>query len=328
MTVIIPLAGRGTRLRPLSWSIPKPLLPCGGDTVLGWIFKSIKTLSPEKIVLVIGYKGDLIRDWVNKNYGNLPVEWVVQEEPEGLGQAVWEAGRFVLPESEVLIYLGDTIFDLDWSLIKAGKENIIGVRKVKDPERFGIVKVKGDKVLDLVEKPANPPSNLAVVGLYYIKKWKLLHRHLDLMIEKGIKTQGEYQLTDGLKYMLKKENIDLKTLLISKWYDCGTIDSLLVTNSSILKDYSSWFQDKNPIENHSYISCSSKLEDSNIGPFVTIGQNSFIESSDIRNSIVGDTVKIVNSDIYDSVIGNGSEIVNVRGKVIVGSNSVFTGKEN
>ncbi len=327
MTVIIPLAGYGIRLRPLSFSIPKALLLCGGDTVLGWILESIDSLSPSEIVLVIGYKGDVIRDWVREHYGNLPIKWVVQEEAKGLGHAVWMAKEVVSPESEVLIYLGDSIFDLEWDIIKQGKDNFIAVREVEDPKRFGIVKLKGDVILDLEEKPKKPSSNLAAVGLYYIEKWDLLYQHLNYLIEKDIKTKGEYQLTDAFKLMLEKGNIELKKLTVKRWYDCGNINSLLRTNAAILKDCPKWSKNKKQIKNLSYTNNSSILKNSNVGPFVAVGENSLIEKSSIKNSIIGNGAKIVNSDIFDSVVGDNVEIVNATGKFIVGSNSLIKGKE-
>jgi glucose-1-phosphate thymidylyltransferase len=327
MTVIIPLAGYGIRLRPLSFSIPKPLLLCGGNTVLGWILESIQALSPIEIVMVIGYRGDIIRDWVSENFENLPVKWVVQEEAKGLGHAVWMAKEVVSSGSEVLIYLGDSIFDLEWNILKEGKENLIAVREVKDPKRFGIVKVKGDTIIDLEEKPEKPSSNLAVVGLYYVKKWELLYRSLDYLIRKDIKTRGELQLTDAFKLMLDKESVELKRLPIKKWYDCGNISSLLETNAAILKDCPDWFKGKKNVKNFSYISNSSILKNSSVGPSVTVGTNSLIEKSSIKNSIIGNEVKIINSDIFDSVVGDYTEIANVKGRIIVGSNSLITEKE-
>jgi len=327
MTVIIPLAGYGTRLRPLTFSVPKPLLLCGGDTVLGWIFKSISQLSPSAIILIVGYRGDIIRDWVEEHYSGLPVKWVVQEEAKGLGHAVWKAGEVVSPESDVLIHLGDTIFDLDWNIIKEGKDNFIGVKKVEDPQRFGVVEVQNNRIVDLVEKPVNPSSNLAVVGFYYIKKWGFLYKQLNFLIEEDIRTKNEYQLTDALKLMLEREDIELKTLSVREWYDCGKIDTLLQTNAGLLKDPPDWIDFKNQIQNFSYISGSSRLEDTELGHFVTVGENSLIEKSSIRNSIICNAVKIVNSHIFDSIIGDESEIVNVRGKFIVGSNTFVRGKE-
>ena len=328
MTIVIPLAGYGTRLRPLTYSVPKPLLLCGGDTVLGWIFKSIISLPFNKIVLIVGYKGDSIKSWVDEYYGDLPVKCVLQEEPLGLGHAIWRAGEEISSEEEVLIYLGDSIFDLDWSIIEEGKSNFVGVQKVDNPRRFGVAKVEGDRVVDLIEKPDRPSSNLAVVGLYYIKKWGFLYSQLDFMIKKEIKTKNEYQLTDALKLMLKRENIDLNTLPVRLWYDCGKTDSLLQTNAGLLKNPPGWIDFKDSIKNFSYVCDSSELKNTDLGSFVTVGKNALIEKSSISNSIIGNNVKIFNSHIYDSIIGDETEIVNGKGRFIVGFNSVVLEKES
>lgn len=328
MTVVIPLGGYGTRLRPLTFSVPKPLLLCGGGTILGCIFKSIASLNPLEIILVVGYKGDVIKNWVDEHYSDLPVKWVVQEEPEGLGHAVWKAGEVILPESDVLIYLGDSIFDLDWDLIKEGKYNFVAVKEVPDPERFGVAEIEDDNIVDLVEKPESPSSSFAVVGLYYIKKWSFLYKQLNFLVEEDIRTKNEFQLTDALKLMLDREDVELKKLSVRGWYDCGKTDTLLQTNARLLKNPPDWIDFKNQIQNFSYISSSSRLEDTDLGHFVTVGENTLIEKSSIRNSIIGNAVKIVDSDIFDSIIGDESELVNARGKFIVGSNSLIRRKES
>jgi glucose-1-phosphate thymidylyltransferase len=327
MTVIIPVAGYGTRLRPLSFSIPKPLLLCGGSTILGLIFKSIEGLAPSKIILVVGYKEELIRDWVTKNYSNLPVDFVTQGELKGLGHAVWRAGEKIDGNDHVLIYLGDSVFDIDWDVIKEGKENFVGVKEVDEPSRFGIVEIKGDTIVDLVEKPDNPVSNLAVVGLYYIRKWNFLNKHLDYLMDENLTTKDEYQLTDALKFMLERDNIELKALPVKGWYDCGEIDTLLKTNAELLKSPPDWLDSNNNMQDLSYISSSSILKDSNLGRFVTVGEDSLIEESNIENSIIGNKVKIINSNIFDSIIGDGTELINSRGRFVVGSNSLINGKE-
>jgi glucose-1-phosphate thymidylyltransferase len=271
MTVIIPIAGYGVRLRPLSFSVPKPLLLCGGSTILDLIFKSIEGLAPSEIILVVGYKEELIRDWVKENYSNLPVDFVTQEEPKGLGHAVWKAGRKIDGNNDVLIYLGDSVFDIEWDTIKKGNGNFIGIKEVDEPSRFGIVEVEENRIVNLVEKPDNPVSNLAVVGLYYIRKWNFLKKHLDYLIEKNLTTKNEYQLTDALKYMLERENIELKALPVKGWYDCGKIDALLKSNEELLKAPPGWIDFKNNMQKFSYISSSSVLKDSNLGNFVTVG---------------------------------------------------------
>lgn len=327
MKIVVPLAGYGTRLRPLSYSIPKPLLLCGGDTVLGLIFKSIENLNPEEIILVIGYKGDLIREWVEDKYKDLPISYVKQGEPKGLGHALWKAGEKIDGEDDVLIYLGDSLFDMEWSAIKKREGNFVGIKEVDEPERFGIVEVEGDKIIDLIEKPDDPVSNLALAGLYYMKKWDYLYKNLVFLIEEKMKTKNEYQLTDALKFMIKRENVELKALSVKGWYDCGKVDTLLKSNAELLKNPPDWLDFQKSNQKFSYISSSSVLKNSDLGDFVTVGENSLIEKSNIRNSIIGNRVKIVNSNIFDSVIGNDVKVVSLNGNFVVGSNSVICGKE-
>ena len=325
MTVVIPIAGYGTRLRPLSFSVPKPLLLCAGYTVLDLILKSIEDLAPSEIVLVIGYKGDVIRDWVKKNHGDLPVSFVIQEHPKGLGHAIWRAGEKIDTSENVLIYLGDSVFDMEWDTIKGARGNFIGIKEVTEPSRFGIVEVEGDVIVDMVEKPDEPASNLAVVGLYYIENWGSLYKHLDSLIEERMKTKDEYQLTDAFKFMLERENTELKALSVRGWYDCGKIDALLESNAKLLETPPEWLDFKNSAQKLSCVNGSSVLKDSNLGDFVTVGENSLIENSSIKNSIIGNEVKIIGSNIFDSIIGNGSEIINLNGKFLVGSDSLIKG---
>ncbi len=322
MTVIIPLAGLGTRLRPLTYSIPKPLLKVAGSTIIGWILKSISSLPINKVVLIIGYRGEEIREWVKNEYPELNVQWVVQENKKGLGHAVWMAGEKIPLKEDVLIYLGDTIFDVDWEKIGTGDKWLIAVKEVEDPERFGIVKIKDNKIIDMVEKPKSPPSNLAVVGLYYIKEWGKLYYQLNRLIKDDIKTNNEYQLTDGLR-MLLQSGVSLEPLVVNHWFDCGTRRTLLQTNAQLLENY-----EIDNVEGFNCISDSAKIRSSSIGPYVMIGNDSVIEDSVIKNSIIGNKVHIKNSKLTDSILGDRVEIEDSNGIFYLGDDSVIDGKED
>ncbi len=324
MKVIIPIAGCGTRLRPLTYGIPKPLLPCAGNTVLGWIFKSISFLSASEIIMVIGYKGNEIREWVERLYPKLLIRWVVQKEARGLGHAIWTGGKEISLDEDILIYLGDTIFDADWERIQSGEDNLIAVREVEDPRRFGVVKIEDGKVVDMVEKPTHPPSNLAILGLYYIKKWGSLYPYLNYLVEEDIKTGGEHQLTDGLRLMIEKENITLKVIPVKGWFDCGTKKNLLETNAALLKNYLEDKMNKDWIKSPSYIANSAEIKDSEIGPYVSIGENSVVKDSIVTNSIIGSEVEVSNSRLFNSIIGNRAEIKNAEGSFIIGCNAIIS----
>jgi len=327
MTVIIPLAGYGTRLRPFTYETPKPLMQVAGDTVIGWIFKSLSLLDVSRFVLVVGYKGDEIKEWINKNYSKLNIKWVIQEDTEGLGHAVWLAGKDIIEDEDVLIYLGDTIFDVSWDKIEYKDKNLIAVKEVKNPNRFGIVKIQNGKIIDVVEKPENPPSNLAIVGLYYINRWGDFFPFLDKIINEKIKTKDEYQLTDGLRMMLKKDNILLEPFSVQNWFDCGTKESFIQTNSHLLKKCEINEFNEDWIKNPCYIDNNSIIKKSIIGPNVSIGSDSIIENSYIENSIIWNNVHIKNSFIKDSIIGDRVEVDNLKGTFYLASDSIIIGKE-
>ncbi|MCK4226342.1 NTP transferase domain-containing protein [candidate division WOR-3 bacterium] len=327
MTVVIPLAGYGTRLKPLTHEIPKPLLNVAGDTVLGWIFKSISSLSVSRIVLLVGYRGEQIQEWVGENYPELNVKWVFQKQMKGLGHAIWTAGKGIPLEEDVLIYLGDTIFDVDWAEIDKGAKNFIAVKEVEDPERFGIAEIKNGRVIDMVEKPDNPTSNLAVVGLYYIKRWGKLFSCLNQIIEMDMKTKGEYQLTDALRMLIGEEKLVIEPLSVKGWFDCGTKKTLLKTNAALLLNHQRNKFKKGTVKGPCYIHDSAVIRNSIIGPFVSIGENSVIENSCVDNSIIGSGVTTLNAKVHSSIIGDRVEIKNSEGVFHLASDSIVVGKE-
>lgn len=326
MTVIIPLAGLGTRLRPFTYTRAKPLLHVAGKTVIGWIIDSLSNLSVDKLVLITGYMEEQIKEWVSENQIEEEVIWVTQKERKGLGHAIWAAGKSIYPRESVLIYLGDTIFDLDWKKIKDTKNNFVGVKEVKNPRRFGVVELREDKIIRLVEKPENPPTNLAVVGLYYIKEWGNLYKNLNYIIKNDIKTREEYQLTDALALMLEN-NFELKPLTIKEWYDCGTVESILDTNKKLLKKYSIQNLDENWISYPAYISSETIIENSNIGPNVSIAKGAVIKNSTIKNSIIHEDVMIKSSTVNNSIIGKNVTIEKLHGEFYLGDNSIISKKE-
>ena len=171
MTVTIPLAGYGKHLGTFTYETLKPILKVAGETVIGLIFKSLSLLNISRFVFVVGYKDNETKEWINKNYTNINIKWVIQKDKKGLGHSVWLAGKNICEDEDVLIYLWDTIFDVKWDKIYYRDKNLIADKEVKNPNRFGIVKLQNGKIIDFIEKPENPPSNLAIIGLYYIKRW-------------------------------------------------------------------------------------------------------------------------------------------------------------
>ena len=326
MKAIIPVAGIGTRLRPHTYTQPKVLLNVAGKPILGHIIDKLVENSIKDILLVIGHLGEKIKSYTVSSYPDVNFEFIEQKEPLGLGHAVYLAREFFEKDDEVLIILGDTIFDFDLSKFLKSKFTTIGVKPVDDPRRFGVVLLDGDNFAKkLVEKPAQPESNLAIVGIYLIKNPKLLKESLEEVVEGEIKTRGEYQLTDALQIMLNKGE-KIKVFEIDGWYDCGKPETLLDTNKFLLEKNGMNFRRLGKLENvllipPVYISPTSKIENSIIGPYTTVSDGVEISYSIIRNSIIGDDAKIQNALLESSIVGSGAVVKGDYKRVNIGDSS-------
>jgi len=325
--VLIPAAGKGTRLRPHTYVTPKSLLPVAGKPLLHHIIDRIADLPISRLILVVGYLGDAIRKEVQKAYSHLPLHFVEQPKQQGLGHSVWVARSHLHPDEPLLIILGDTIADLDWQQFATADTSLLGVRSVDDPCRFGVVKLRDDGTIEyLVEKPEHPPSSLAIVGIYYITRPQRLLESLDILIQQNIRTRGEYQLTDALQRMLEQGET-IRPLHVAEWYDCGNLPMWLATNRMLLQrsnlphpPISSDVRIFPPV----WIAPSATLRNAVVGPYVTVGASSTIANSTVQNTIVGNNVQIEHSTLADSVIGDRAQVRNVRGSVNICADSTVT----
>jgi glucose-1-phosphate thymidylyltransferase len=320
MKAVIPVAGVGTRLRPHTHTVPKALLYVAGKPILGHIIDMVSTLDVEEIVLVVGYMREKIEAYVEKNY-DLPIRAVLQEEPKGLGHAVYVTREAVGEGTPLLVILGDTIFDLDFSPIVQGGQNLIGVREVEDPRRFGVVKTEGSRITGFVEKPDKPPSNLAIVGLYHFTDGGHLYAALDEVVRKNITTKGEYQLTDALQIMLEGGQ-EMSCLHIEGWFDCGNRETLLETNRYLLDRVGKPFDAKGsiiipPVS----IDPSATVENSIVGPYTSVAEGAVIRSSIVQNSILGEGATVENTSLEDSLIGDNALVRDSCRKLNVGDSS-------
>ncbi|MFH2030140.1 MAG: sugar phosphate nucleotidyltransferase [Bacteroidota bacterium] len=307
MRAIIPVAGFGTRLKPHTFSHPKVLLNVGGKPILGHIIERLLEENIDKATFIIGHLGEKIQEYVTKTFPKLKSEFVVQEEMLGLGHAIYTAMPTV-SEEEVFIILGDTVFDVELKGVLTSKVTSLGVKYVEDPRRFGVAVTDEKIVTKLVEKPQEPVSQLALVGLYYIANADLLKECLNELIENDIRTKGEYQLTDALQLMItKKEKIT--TFDVEGWYDCGKPETLLSTNKFLLERNGTNRRISNVVINDPvFISETASLKNCVVGPFTTIAENCRIENSIIKNSIIASNSNIKNAMLEDSIIGNNASI--------------------
>ena len=307
MRAIIPVAGVGSRLRPHTYTIPKVLLNVGGKPILAHILDKLILENITKATFVIGHLGDKIKEFVKNEYSQLDCEFVVQEELGGLGHAIYKAIP-TFDDEDIFIILGDTIFDVNLDEVFNKNCSMIGVKEVKDPRRFGVAVIKDGKVEKLVEKPTEPISNLAIVGLYYISNAYALSECLNELIKKDIRTNGELQLTDALQMMIEHGE-KICTFPVEGWYDCGKQETMLETNRILLDDKCTNKKfDNVVINNPVYIADDVEISDSIIGPYATISKGTKITESIIKNSIVGENSEIKTSLLENSIIGNNTLI--------------------
>lgn len=279
-----------------------------------------------EFIFVIGYLGEKIEAFVKENYPHLTTHFVIQNKREGLGHAIYLTREFIHPKEELFIVLGDTIFEADIESVLQLPTSALGLKKVDDPREFGVAEVDDEfTITRVIEKPAIPKSNLALVGLYKIKESEELFIALEQIIKHAFKTQGEYHLTDALMLMIQ-QGIKFKGFKIQNWYDCGKKDILLETNAILLKKL-------HPPQNVSYpyqntiiiepvsIAANCAIKNSIIGPNVTLGENTIVNYSIIRNSIIGNDATIDDVVLHDSVIGSDTFIKGLSQSLNIGDNT-------
>jgi glucose-1-phosphate thymidylyltransferase len=322
LKVIIPAAGAGTRLRPHTHSAPKALLYVAGKPILAHIVDQVVQLNPSEVTIIVGFLGSQIVDFVKREY-DLNVRFVEQKELLGLGYAILlgiEPGE----TEDILVILGDTIVETDWQDLLGRNQNVLGVKEVDEPQRFGIVEVQGTKITSIVEKPENPKSNLAVVGVYYIKDTMALRNGLEEIYNNGIRTKGEIQVTDAIQLLLDN-GVELHAVSIDGWYDCGRRETMLQTNRHLLANLT----DKRENRDHPesvlippvYVAPDAVIERSIIGPDASIAAGCVIRNSIISNSIISAGARVEDARLTSSLIGNNA-IVNGSFKILnVGDSS-------
>lgn len=320
MKVIIPVAGAGTRLRPHTHSTPKVLISVAGKPMIGHILDQLVGLPIDQIIMVIGQMGDKIKEYVDGNY-KFKVRYIVQEEAKGLADAVYLT-RDAVRKDDALIILGDTIFSTDFKKILFKKTSQIGVKGVSDPRRFGVVEHLHGKITKLVEKPEHPKSNLAIVGIYLIKDMSKLYDAIGTVIDKKIKTKGEYQLTDALQLLIERGEI-METFPVEGWYDCGKPETLLDTNRQLLDMYPQKSSKIRGVVINSPVSIdpSVKIEKSVIGPYVSVAAGSHIRNAIISDTIIGKNVFLESIMLQKSIVGDNAIVKGKQRKLNVGDGS-------
>jgi glucose-1-phosphate thymidylyltransferase len=309
MHVVIPVAGKGTRLRPHTWSTPKALLPVAGRPILAHICDSLLSAGMDRMTLVTGYLGDQIVDWAEREY-DIPVGFVHQEEMNGLASAVALTAP-VCDREPTMVVLGDTIFQADLSGLPNPRINMLGAKRVEDPGRFGVVVMDGDRVSRLVEKPEEFVSDLAIVGIYSFRSGTVLVDACRKLMESGKTTRGEFQLTDAMQLMID-EGEEFGTFGVEGWYDCGKPETLLETNRVLLEAsppaLPEGIPDDTTVIPPVFISPEASVTSSVIGPFVSVSPGAVIHRSVLSDCIIGPRSSVRDVILENTLLGSDSEL--------------------
>lgn len=326
MKAIIPVAGAGTRLRPLTYTQPKSLIPVAGKPIIALIIEQLCEEGIEEFVFIIGYLGEKIRNYVNKAYPNLKKEFVVQDSRQGLGHAIWMSRDSIKDADEIIIFLGDTILELNLRAFLDMPSSCLAVKRVEDPRNFGVIELGTDNyVKKVVEKPKIPKSNLAIVGLYKINEVHALLAALEDLVESDQRTHDEFQLTDGLMKLIG-DGHKFSSMKVDNWFDCGKKEILLETNAQLLdkEGYASGHlptYDNTIIIHPVSIGQDCKIKNSIIGPHVTIGDNVNINYSIVKDSIIGNFALIDEVILTQSIVGNDAAIKGLSQSLNIGDNT-------
>lgn len=326
MQAIIPVAGAGTRLRPLTYTQPKVLISVAGKPILSFIIDELVENGINEFVFVIGYLGEKIKEFVEHNYPNLNIKFVTQENREGLGHAIWCAREVIDVKRELVIHLGDTIVDIDIKKILAEPFSTLCVKKVDDPRAFGVAQIDEDGFIKaVVEKPSIPKSNMALVGFYFIRETEKLMEALEHNIKNEKRNNNEFYLTDALQEMITN-GVKLKSYKVENWFDVGKKDILLETNALLLRKQGDKAYNEGICENAIIvppvkIAPGAKIRNSIIGPNVSVGSNTEINYSIIKNSIVGSFTRLENVVLHSSLIGSDSSITGLSQSLNIGDNT-------
>ena len=325
MKAIIPVAGAGTKLRPHTYTQPKALIPLAGKTVLSIIVDQLRNAGINEFIFVVGYLGEKIQDYVRYNYLNITAHFVQQNDRQGIGHAL-QLCADIVKDDELLVVLGDTLCEYDVEAVLKSEHSLLGVKKVDDPRSFGVAEIDGDgNVTHVVEKPQIPKSNMALVGIYKIRESRMLFECLENNMAQDLRTHGEFGITDAIDCMIRK-GAHFRAFKVDAWFDAGKRDTLLESNATLLKKFGGSMMSSQAYENTVIIQPvrigkGCDIRNSIIGPNVTIGDQTTVDSSIIKNSIIGSYSNLFDIVLDYSIIGSDTGIRGETRTLNIGDNT-------
>ncbi len=325
MKAIIPVAGVGTKLRPHTYTQPKALIPIAGKTILSFIVDQLHGAGINEFIFITGYLGEKIQEYVQQTYPYLQCHFVYQNERNGTGHAI-ELTKSIVGDDEVYVTLGDTICEYDIQEVMASPYSMLGIKKVDDPRAFGVAEINDDGFIDhVVEKPLIPKSNMALVGIYKIKETHFLFDCLQHLFSENITSYGEYNLTDALDCMIAR-GAKFRSFKVKNWFDCGKKETLLESNATLLKKFGGNIPENIQNDNSIIIPPVSigqgcVLKKAIIGPHVSVGANTTIQNSIVRDSIIGSYTNLYEVVVDNSLIGSDASVKGLSRSLNIGDNT-------
>jgi glucose-1-phosphate thymidylyltransferase len=338
MKIIVPMAGRGSRLRPHSLTVPKPLIPVAGQPIVHRLVKDIAKvlMQPiEEVAFVLGdpaWFGDDVVESLSSLAKELGAKASIyrQDQPLGTGHAIMSA-KPSLSGPAVIAY-ADTLIRAEFDLDPTA-DSVIWTKRVENPEAYGVVKLDDkDSIVELVEKPSEFVSDQAVIGIYYFKDVAFLKDKLQEVLDENVMNGGEYQINDGIKRMMVDGKV-FKTGSVDEWMDCGNKNVTLETNAKMLGFLASdneeqLVHDSVVLENANiiepcFIGAGTVLRNTSVGPNVSIGKDCLIEDSSVKNSLIQNQTTIKNANLEEAMIGNHVKYDGAFTKISIGDYSVL-----
>lgn len=327
MKLILPVAGKGTRLRPHTFTKPKSLVRVAGKTVLQHVIDGFKRLKIDEYIIITDENGSVIRRYVEKHYPNLNAVYIQQTELLGPAHAISLASPRIQAGDDVLVVFNDTLFVTDLTRIPKlcdGLDGLIYSKEVEDYQRFGVNVMHNNIIVDMVEKPDTPISNLAQVGLYYLKDGRSFMDYIARAIKENLRVKGEFYLPEVFKLMIN-DGKQLGAPEIEEWLDCGKPETLLYTNRFLLERASGNHVCLEgcviipPVSIHP----SAEVKHSVIGPYVSIAKNCKIHDSIIKDSVINPNSILHSTVLEKSLIGDSVELTGQFQRMNIGDNSII-----